>query len=371
MILIVDCFKLVKGQGKSIGIYNLTKNLVSNLAKENCRSNQIDEIIIVGTEKNRADFEVDGVRFTTVPYNPTSKLQCILWELLWVKKYIKKYKGDRILFPRGYAPLFFKGKDTIIIHDLIPFYYHENFPGVFNPLENFYIMNRLKASIKSAERIITISDYSKDEIERRVPSAKGKIKVIYNGLNDLTVEAEKCGKEKSNPQEPYLCAMASKLPHKNAKGILEAYKVYWNSTESPLPLKIIGIDSAELVEMGEVANDIICYPYVKGDLELVKIIAESEIFLFLSLIEGFGFPPLEAMQLSVPVICSDRTSLKEVVEGAAVMVDPENAEEVAGQIERLLSDKARRELLIESGKRNCARFSWDRQIKMYMEELTS
>ena len=147
--------------------------------------------------------------------------------------------------------------------------------------------------------------------------------------------------------------MTSKLPHKNAKGILEAYTAYWNSTDDPLPLKIVGIATTELVDMGEAAKDVICYPYVKDDRELFEIVAGSKLFLFLSLIEGFGFPPLEAMQLQIPVICSERTSLKEVVEGAAVIVDPENPQEVARQINRLIADEKLCDRLIEEGKKNC------------------
>lgn len=371
MRLIIDCFKQVKGQGKSIGIYNLTKNLVWNLAKENKKTNQIDEIVILGTEKNRDDFDVPGVTFAVIPYDPADKLRCVIWELFQVKKYMKKYKGDRILFPRGYAPLFFKGKDTIIIHDLIPFYYHENYPGVFNPIENCYIMNRLKGSIKSAESVITISDYSKSDIERRVPSASGKVKVIYNGLNDLSLTPEESEKEKKDGRE-YLSAMTSRLPHKNAKGVLEAYKVYWNRTENPLPLKVIGIGAVDAfdIDMGEAAKDVICYPYVKDDKELFKIIAGSRLFLFLSLIEGFGFPPLEAMQLQVPVICSDRTSLPEVIRDAAVSVDPENPGEVAEQIERLLEDDGLCRELVNKGTDNYKRFGWDKIVIQYMEELT-
>lgn len=371
MRLIIDCFKLVKGQGKSIGIYNLTKNLVTNLAKENIKTGQIDEIVILGTEKNRDDFAIEGTTFAAIPYDPADKLRCVIWELFQVKKYMKKYKGDRILFPRGYAPLFFRGKDTIIIHDLIPFYYHENYPGVFNPIENFYIMNRLKGSIKHAERVITISEYSKGEIEKRVPSAAGKVKVIYNGLNDLSVVPQELKKEKGEGQE-YLSAMTSRLPHKNAGGILEAYKVYWNRTENPLPLKVIGIGSVGEfdIDMGEAAKDVICYPYVKDDRELFKIIAGSRLFLFLSLIEGFGFPPLEAMQLQVPVICSDRTSLPEVISDAAVSVDPENPKEVADRMEQLLSDDELCVELMKKGTENYKRFDWDSIVRQYMEELT-
>lgn len=371
MILIVDCFKQVKGQGKSIGIYNLAKNLVMNLAKENRKTKQIDEIIVLGNEKNREDFAIEGISFVSVPHNPSDKVQCILWELFLVKKYMKQYKGDRILFPRGYSPMFFKGKDTIIIHDLIPFYYHENYPGVFNPIENFYIMNRLKASIKSADSVITISDYSKAEIERRVPSAKGKIKVIYNGLNELPVREEKSESGSLQARTPYLCAMTSKLPHKNAKGVLEAYKAYWTMEENPLPIKIIGISDTALVDMGEAAADVSCYPYVKSDAELTDLIAGSEAFWFLSLIEGFGFPPLEAMQLGVPVICSDRTSLPEVVQEAAVTVDPENPVRVAEKTVELLADKERCRKLVEAGYENCRRFDWESRVKRYMEELTT
>ena len=368
MRLIVDCFNLVKGQGKSIGISNLTKNLITNLAQENEKTKQIEEIVVLGTEKNREDFEIPGVTFAGVLHDPADKIQCVLWELFWVKKYVKKYNGDRVLFPRGYAPLFYGGKDTIIIHDLIPFYYHENYPGVFNPIENFYIMSRLKGSIKHADQVITISEYSRSEIERRVPSAKGKVRVIYNGLNGLpSLREDKISEEKKTA---YLCAMTSRLPHKNAKGILEAYKVYWSKTKKPLPIKIIGIESADQFGIGEAAKDVICYPYIKDDKELLEIIAGSRAFLFLSLIEGFGFPPLEAMQLGVPVICSDRTSLPEVIADAAVAVDPEKPEIIADEIIRLLKDKELCEMLIRKGRENYKRFDWDRIIRQYMEELT-
>ena len=364
MTLIIDCFKLVKGQGKSIGIYNHAKNVVVNLAKENEDQKKIDEIIILGNKKNKTDFGVEGVTFVEVPYNPSGKFQSIIWELFLVKRYIKKYQPERVLFPRGYAPLFYKGKDTIIIHDLIPFYYHENFPGVFNPLENFYIMNRLKGSIRSAERVITISEYSKSEIVQRVPVAKDKINVIYNGLNKLA-DIE----NKEVKRENYIIAMTSRLPHKNAQGIIDAYKEYYVSVENPVPLKIVGISADSGYDMGEAGKAITCYPYVKDDTELSDMIAGSRAFLFLSLIEGFGFPPLEAMQLKVPVICSDRTSLPEVVGEAALLVDPENPKEVAEKMRQLLSNEALQKKLVEKGIYNCERFRWENIVKQYMEEL--
>lgn len=367
MILVIDCFKLVKGQGKSIGIYNHAKNVVTNLVKENSKQKKIDKIIVLGNKRNQNDFDVDGVTFILVSYNPLSKLQSIMWELFLVKRYIRKYKGDRVLFPRGYAPLFFKGRDTIIIHDLIPFYYHESFPRAFNWLENFYIMNRLKESIKSAERVITISEYSKSEIIKIVPSADKKIKVIYNGFNPLPY-VEKDGKEIM--QAEYIMAMTSKLPHKNARGVMEAYKEYYMNAKNPLPLKVVGISEIEEYDLGEAAKLVTCYPYITDDRELSEMITGSKIFLFLSLIEGFGFPPLEAMQMKVPVICSDRTSLPEVIGKAALRVNPENPKEVARRIEQLISDEMLQKELVELGICNCNRFRWEDIAKQYMEELS-
>lgn len=366
MILLIDCYKLVKGQGKSIGIYNHARNVVINLAAENRRQKRIDQIILLGNEKNRDDFAVDGVSFVSVPNQSSGRVHAVLWELFLVKKYIRKYQADRVLFPRGYAPLFFKGKATIIIHDLIPFYYDEHFPGVFPRLENFYIMNRLKASIKSAERVITISEYSKEEIIRRLPSAKEKITVIYNGYNRLGDSERKAGIKK----EDYIVAMTSGLPHKNARGILKAYQEYASTVKAPLPIKIVGISGTEAYDIGETAKLVTCYPYVKDDKELSELIAGGRLFLFLSLIEGFGFPPLEAMDLRVPVICSDRTSLPEVTGEAALQVDPENPKAVAAKMEELLSDGQLQKELIGKGICNCERFSWDKIVKQYMEELT-
>ena len=119
MKLVIDCFKLVKGNGKSIGIYNLTKNLVLNLAKY---KNSQDKIIVLGTKYNREDFDIPGVKFVSVKYNPKNKLVCIIWELYLVNEALKKIRADKVLFPRGFAPMKKVCKEYVIIHDMIPFY---------------------------------------------------------------------------------------------------------------------------------------------------------------------------------------------------------------------------------------------------------
>ncbi len=93
--------------------------------------------------------------------------------------------------------------------------------------------------------------------------------------------------------------------------------------------------------------------------------ANSKVFLFLSLIEGFGYPPIEAMQLGVLVICSYTSSLPEVVGEAAVLVDPLDVNRVAGKMEELLGDETKQRELVEKGYKNIERFSWDSRAKLY------
>lgn len=366
MVLIIDCFKLVKGAGKSIGIYNLALNLVRNLVAEKARTTDTKikntHIIVFGTEHNANDFDMDGVEFVSMKYNPLNKLFCIFWELFLVSVYAKKYKADKILYPRGYSSMLHLTKENIIVHDMIPFYYDKHYPEVFNKLENFYIMWRLKASIKHCDKVITISQASKQDILEYTHVKPEKIEVINNGCNLI--------KPVENEKKDYFVAITSGLPHKNAEGIVKSYEAYYKRAEKPLPLKVIGIADCEAYEiMPEAKAQIECLKYIVSNDEMHKLIADARVFLFLSLIEGFGFPPLEAMQLKTAVICSGISSLPEVVGNAAMLVNPTDYEEIAAAMERLSLDETLQEGLIQKGSENVARFSWDGIGKQYWKVL--
>ncbi|MCM1182327.1 MAG: glycosyltransferase family 4 protein [Roseburia sp.] len=360
MRLIIDCFKLVKGAGKSIGIYNLAVNLVRELAADG----GTQELIVLGNAYNRADFDREGIRFVEIKRNPLNKLGCIFWELFAVSVTARKLKADKVLFPRGYASIFHLTKECVIIHDMIPFYYHEHFPGYFNRLENFYIMWRLKASARRADQVITISEASKRDILKYSHTAADRITVIYNGYN--AIESPQCGEA----EEPYILAMTSGLPHKNAIGIVKSYAAYCRLTEKPVPLRIIGIkDVSRFGLEQDVLANITCTGYVEEDAQLHRMIYAAKAFLFLSLAEGFGFPPIEAMQLGTPVICSDRSSLPEVVAEAAVCVDPEDYDRVAEAIQGVVDNVIDTDELCRRGKANAARFDWEKTGRRYREVL--
>lgn len=365
MRLVIDCFKLVKGKGKSIGIYNLAQSLAVHLAEEMQKRDLSDEVVVLGNEYNRKDFELPGITFVPMKGNPLNKLYCMVWELFLVPGQIRKQKGDRVLFPRGYRPLNYHGKDTIIVHDLIPFYYHKNFPGVLNRFENAYIMNRLKASVKGADRVITISEYSKGEINKLCPGCSDKVRVIYNGL----AEAART-ERRFKASAPYIFAVASGLPHKNAAGILRAYDAYYHMVQQPSDLILVGIRDLTGYEISEeAAAHVTCHKFIEKTENMQAMMAGARAFLFLSLMEGFGFPPLEAMQQGVPVVCSNRSCLPEVVSDAGLLVDPDQPEEVANCLIKAENDKDLQKILITKGYKNVERFGWDTRLSLYMNTL--
>ncbi len=372
MRLVIDCFKLVKGQGKSLGIYSLTKSLVRHLAEDISGS---QEIVVLGNKYNRGDFSGKGIRFLEMKGDPLDKKYLAFWELIYVNRILKLVRADRVLFPRGFRPLFCRVPDTVIVHDLIPFYYHDRFPGYLNRIENAYIMWRLRMSIQRADTVITVSEYTKADILKRFKLAamrKNRIFAIQNGVNDMEPSAMEAARVARKTAKAYISAITSPMPHKNAAGILKAYEAYYRMAENPLPLMIVGIDETEAYypEMdAEAAQHVGCISYIKQYDHICRFIGASRAFLFLSRAEGFGFPPVEAMQLGVPVVCSDSWSLPEVCGDAAMMVPVDDAKAAAKALDDILTDEHKAHDLINRGLANVARFSWNSRSKLYRQIL--
>jgi glycosyltransferase involved in cell wall biosynthesis len=358
-----DCAKLAKGTGKSIGIYNVARSVVTNLVG---KLPEGYELVVFGNEKNRCDFDVEGVEFVLTDLDITSKKEILLWELFRVNSYIKKYHIDEIVFPRGFTSWFCPVKDVIIVHDLIPFYYHTHYPEVLGKLQNAYIMFRLKQSIRLAKKVITISQYSYQDIVKMVPAAAGKTTVILHGF-----DRRRDRYEVQPAKEEYIIGVTSALPHKNAKGIVSAYLEYFKMTEKPAKLVLAGIESLDAAGINvdvRARAYIECRKYLE-DQEYFTLFKNAKVLVFLSYIEGFGLPPLEAMELGVPVICSNASSLPEVINDAGILVDPDDSKAAAEALLKVLSDEEYRKDLIFNGYVNLNSFRWEDKIQEYIKVL--
>lgn len=341
----IDCYKLQISRGKSIGIYNYARNLVRQLALMKDRPY---EIIVFGNEENRSDMAVEGVTF--VEYKaPDSKVKDVYWELFGVKRSIKKYKIDLMIYPRGFKALGKGYNDMVIIHDLIPFYYHDHYPGYFGRLESFYIRSRMKAAAKSARHVLTISEFSRKAINDLVGDRDG-VHFIYNAFEGPETRSEDYVRGEA------ILAMTSSLPHKNFVGILKCFQAY-RDLGGTRHLKVLGIKSPEDWQ-GHIRQDI--YEQIEflpflTDEELHRTIGEARYFLFLSEIEGFGYPPIEAMDQGTIAISSRGGSLEEVVGAGGILVD--NPNEAAAEIYALDCDISTHAAIIERGYENVKRFN--------------
>nr|MCR5012821.1 glycosyltransferase [Lachnospiraceae bacterium] len=194
---------------------------------------------------------------------------------------------------------------------------------------------------------------------------------IHNSCSTIQIPADNEGCGMHSEKTPYIIAITSTLPHKNAAGIIRAYEKYYETAAKPLDIIVIGIEDTGDVKISDKAlSHVKCIKYLEDNADLYRLISGAKLMLFLSLIEGFGFPPLEAMQMGTPVICSNTSSLPEVVGDAALLVDPEDADFAANAIRELIEDENLQETLVQKGYENIKRFSSETRAELYWKAVT-
>lgn len=243
-----------------------------------------------------------------------------------------------------YETLNSKIKKILTIHDLFPFHYGNN-------VELFRKSIRESAII--SDKIIAVSNYTKQEIIEHLGVSEERIQVIYAGINlklDTDIDTKPI-LEKYNLQEEYLMAVSTFKPRKNIKGLIEAFSLFKERHfNNKAKLVLVGkeIEKFDYVrEVHEVAKkcemDIIFTGYT-SDQELSALYRGATAVACVSFLEGFGLPVLEAMKYGKAVIASDTTSIPEAGGDAALYCNPYDVESIADAIEEvLLNDEKRRE----------------------------
>jgi len=238
-----------------------------------------------------------------------------------------------------------------------------------------------------AARIFAVSQFSKSEVEKLFGISPKKIEVAYNAIDERFLHGHANDADRQLIAERYLVAYPFLLyagrisPHKNLVRIIEAFSALKGQLEKEgrlpdLKLIIIGDDLSSHPDLRRtvirsgVHNDVRFFGFVP--IDILRIFYDLAVaFLFPSLYEGFGLPPLEAMAHGTPVVTSNTSSLPEVVGNAAVLVNPENVFEIMRATHRVLVDPALREKLKLRGYERSKHFSWDdsarRILKVYRE----
>ncbi len=240
-----------------------------------------------------------------------------------------------------------------------------------------------KRVLSGAARIFAVSNFTKLEIEKLFSVPPGRIEVVYNAIDERLLHGH------ANPSDrqliveryqvtyPFLLYAGRISPHKNVVRMIEAFSALKTELEKDelypdLKLIIIGDDVSgnpdlrRTVIRSGVQNDVRFLGFVPIEV-LRTFYDQAKIFVFPSLYEGFGLPPLEAMAHGTPVVTSNVTSLPEVVGNAAVLVHPENVFEIMRALHRVLLDQPLREKMKERSYRQAAKFSWEKSVRRILD----
>ena len=260
-------------------------------------------------------------------------------------------KLDVFWSPHYNVPIFYNGQLIVTIHDLAHLALQDINKTILKRIYAKFMYN--VAAIK-AKKIICVSNFTKSELIKYVPSVKKeKISVIYNGIDDKWKNAKK---NKSPHDKPYFIYVGNIKPHKNLNRLIEAYKIVAGDIEQDLILVgkkdgfITGVDSIEEAIIGY-EERIIFTGYV-SDESLIQYVTNADALIFPSLYEGFGFPPLEAMAAGIPVVASDIPSIVEMCGGRVVYINPYDINDIA---EKIMCFKKKK---ISNDDFFC-RFNWD------------
>jgi glycosyltransferase involved in cell wall biosynthesis len=354
---------------RGIGKYVL--QLVSGLVT----TDEGDEYVIYGDP--RMFPQVKGR--TNVKFRNPGGLPYPLWEQVVLPLWGREDRLELLHCPTNTAPAALSRsiKLVITIHDvmyLLP-------PSVLSAsnvlrqrMGNFYRRGVVPRVARRADRIITDSEFSKQEIVEHLKILPDRIRVIHLGIDahfaslaDAIVSPPtEIGGESLD--SPFILALGAGDPRKNTLAVIRVYGSRWRDFPNREKLVIAGLRdwqssrAYQLVRQLGLSNKVLFAGYVSEEL-LAWLYTSSRCFLYPTLYEGFGFPPLEAMACGVPVITSDCTSVSEIARDAAILVDPSSEEAIGSALVRLLRDEPLRRHLIELGRVRVQKFRWQDTVQ--------
>jgi glycosyltransferase involved in cell wall biosynthesis len=275
-----------------------------------------------------------------------------------------RFQRPTLFFSPGYnSPFPYRGAFVFTLHDLN----HLRVADNSSPAKRAYYEHIIRPACHRAAFVLTVSEYSKHEITNW---AKVKPEKVINVGNGVGLPFTPAGR-KHDPGYPYLLYVGSRKPNKNLPRLLKAYSI--SGVNRDIRLVFAGQPdpqtSQEIERLGLNGDVVFASSFANEDL--ADVYRGAVAFVFPSLFEGFGLPPLEAMACGVPVLTSNVCSMPEVVADAGLLVDPHNVEAIADGIRRLVQDLTLRDELRQKGLVRAKLFSWDKTAVRTWQVLQS
>jgi glycosyltransferase involved in cell wall biosynthesis len=272
--------------------------------------------------------------------------------------------------PHYVLPPLVRCRSVVTIHDCIHLMFPQYLPNRF---AFGYARTSIGLAAKRATRVLTVSESSKRDILRFVDTEPDKIAVIYNAYDerfaiDPAEEDVVRVRERYQLQDEFVLYAGNVKPHKNLERLIDAFHIVRNRGLDHLKLVMIGDEISKYTALRRAVHRHQLHKYVRflgyvPEETLAVMYRLAGVFVFPSLYEGFGLPPLEAMASGTPVVTSNVSSLPEVAGDAAVLVDPYDPHAIADGIYRVLTDADLRKDLRRKGVARAGQFSWEQSVR--------
>ncbi len=313
-------------------------------------------------------------------YNPKNpNFEKVVVDIPWygikeqfkIPKILNKINPDLVHFPHFNILLFCKFPFVVTIHDLILTRYPSQRATTLSPLKYFFknVLYRIIISraVKKSKKIITVSQFTKNDIVKFFKVDSSKIVVTYEGVSDKLANIENNPSnilEKLNIKNKFLLYVGNAYPHKNLEFLISAFNKYH---DKDLKLVLVGREDYFYKRLKQYVSDnnisnIIFAGYV-GDEDLLYLYQKCEAYVFPSLCEGFGLPSLEAMQNNAVVLSSNYSCLPEILRDCAIYFDPKNEEDFVDKLEIILNDYNLRDNLKIKSKKLLESYSWEKMVE--------
>jgi glycosyltransferase involved in cell wall biosynthesis len=352
---------------RDYGIGTYVRNLLRHLSRIDSKT----EYVLLCRAQDCGVVEELGENFRAVP-EPARPYSAS--EQLRIPLDLRREGIDLFHAPHYVLPPLTPCKSVVTIHDCI----HLRFPQYLpNRLAYAYARSSLWFATHRSNRVLTVSEASKRDILRYFRVPEGKIDVIYNAIDErfgeppAPEEIERV-RDRYQLNAPYILYAGNIKPHKNLERLIEAFHMLRRGDLEHVKMLIIGDEISKYATLRRAVHKYKLHKHVRffgfvPDKTLAVLYRLARAFVFPSLYEGFGLPPLEAMASGTPVITSNLSSLPEVVGDAALLIDPYDADAIADAMRRVLLDSDLREDLRHRGLRRVPEFSWDRSVRRVRE----
>jgi glycosyltransferase involved in cell wall biosynthesis len=285
-----------------------------------------------------------------------------LSRLLWGLTRIAAQERADILHTTYICPPLSSIPVALSVHDVG----FRRYPGSFSPRDRLLFSTLLPLSMRRAGVVLALSKHGKREIERFYPFCQGKVRVVEPAPGPIVeVEPDFEAGRRISARSEYILAVSSLQPRKNISRIIRAFVAARRAGIRPVRLIVAGRaqwNASPIVRLARESpfSDDITFTGYLNDATLAALIRECQVFLYLSLYEGFGLPIIEAMKMGAPVVASNREPMKSIASDAARLVEPEDVGAINEAIVDILGNESLRDAMVSKGHLRVEDYSWRR-----------